>query len=230
MFGTFVSAKCNLYETFIISESNEETIDARVLELKAIENASFSEMDKSHVRAHIAKLVGGISTIHVGGVSDLIVRERKGRVEDAVEAVRSAIAEGIIPGGCYIQLELASLIEKHKERKLSWEIMSNALREPYKLLLENCGEDYTEVLTGLKTGKIFDANEHKYVDPYKAGIIEPAKVARVSIGNALSVASLLITLGGIVCVPRNSELEGQLAMAEQSFKSMMAAGGSNGQN
>jgi chaperonin GroEL len=222
--GSFTSAKSNLYETFIISEVNSDLIEARVTELKAIEASCHSDMDRMHVRSHIAKLVGGISTIHVGGVSDLKVRERKARVEDAVEAVRSAIAEGIIPGGCKIQIELSKLLESHPDKKPSWDIMINALREPFKLLLENCGENYEDIYPQLKDGQVFDANMHEFVDPFEAGIIEPAKVARVAIGNALSVASLLITLGGIVCVPRDSGLENQLALSKQTFQEMMNAG------
>jgi chaperonin GroEL (HSP60 family) len=76
----------------------------------------------------------------------------------------------------------------------------------------------------MKGNKIFDANMHEFVDPFKAGIIEPAKVARVAIGNALSVASLLFNVGGIVCVPRDSQLENQLAMSKQAFQDMMASG------
>lgn len=223
--GQFTSAKSNLYETFIISEVDSDLIEARVTELKAIEASCHSDMDRMHVRSHIAKLVGGISTIHVGGVSDLKVRERKARVEDAVEAVRSAIAEGIIPGGCKIQIELSKILESHPNKKPSWDIMIFALREPFKLLLENCGENYEDIYPQLKDGQVFDANMHEFVDPFEAGIIEPAKVARVAIGNALSVASLLITLGGIVCARRDSNLENQLELSKQTFKEMMNAGG-----
>ncbi len=227
-FGFFTFAKSNTYETFIMAEPESEVLENRIIELKAIEESCFSDMDRMHVRANIAKLTGGISTIFVGGVSDLKVRERKSRVEDAVEAVRSAIAEGVVPGGCLIHLELSKLISKHKDRKPSWDIMINALKEPYKLLLTNCGEDHDEIVKQSKSqpkGSVFDANQHKFVEPYKAGIIEPAKVVRVSIGNALSVASLLITCGGIVCVPRDSQLENQLAMSKQAFSDMMDAGG-----
>lgn len=224
-FGKFVFAKSNTYETLLIAEPEADVIEHRIKELKALEESCLSELDKMHVRANIAKLTGGISTIFVGGVSDLKVRERKARVEDAVEAVRSAIAEGVIPGGCLVQLELANLIENHAEKKESWNIMINALREPFKLLLTNCGEDHDEILASLPEGKVFDANNHAVVDPFEAGIIEPAKVARVAIGNALSVASLLITCGGIVCVPRDSQLENQLAMSKQAFKDMMSTSG-----
>lgn len=222
-FGKFSFAKSNTYETFLMAEPDADVIEVRIKELKSIEESCFSEIDKMHIRANIAKLTGGISTIFVGGVSDLRVRERKARVEDAVEAVRSAIAEGVIPGGCLVQLELADLLENHPERKEAWCIMISALREPFKLLLNNCGENHEEILLQLTPGKVFDANKHEIVDPFEAGIIEPAKVARVAIGNALSVAALLITCGGIVCVPRDSQLENQLAMSKQAFKDMMNA-------
>lgn len=224
-FGTFTFAKCNMYETFLTSDSDPNVIEARLTELKAIEESCFSDMDKMHVRANIAKLTGGISTIFVGGVSDLKVRERKARVEDAVEAVRSAIAEGYIAGGCHIQQELRDVIATHPDFKSSWQIMIDALKEPLRLLLENCGEDFESIAPHVGAKQVFDANLHQFVDPFKEGIIEPAKVARVSIGNALSVASLLITLGGIVVVPRDSALENQLAMSQQAFKDMMASQG-----
>lgn len=224
-FGTFTFAKSDTYETLIIAEPDSVALENRIAELKALEDTCFSEVDRMHVRANIAKLTGGISTIFVGGVSDLKVRERKARVEDAVEAVRSAIAEGVIPGGCLIQLELANIIENSVDKKPSWSIMVNALREPFKLLLNNCGEDHDEIAKNLPKGKVFDANKHEIVDPFEAGIIEPAKVARVAIGNALSVASLLITCGGIVCVPRDSNLENQLAMSKQAFRDMMSTAG-----
>ena len=224
-FGTFTFAKCNMYETFLTSNSNPNDIENRLIELKAIEDSCFSDMDKMHVRANIAKLTGGISTIFVGGVSDLKVRERKARVEDAVEAVRSAIAEGYIPGGCLTQMELVNEIQDHPNKKPSWDIMVNALQEPLRLLLSNCGESFDDLHSLIRDGQVFDANQHKIVDAYDAGIIEPARVARVSIGNALSVASLLITLGGIVVVPRDSGLENQLAMSKQAFSDMMSSQG-----
>lgn len=224
-FGQFSFAKCNMYETFIIANSDPNDIENRLTELKAIEDSCFSDMDKMHVRANIAKLTGGISTVYVGGVSDLKVRERKARVEDAVEAVRSAIAEGSIAGGCKIHMELIELIGKHPDKKPSWDIMVKALKDPFKLLLENCGESFDAIFPLIKGNNVFDANQHKLVNPYEAGIIEPAKVARVSIGNALSVASLLITLGGIVVTPRDSGLENQLAMSKQAFQDMMSSQG-----
>jgi chaperonin GroEL len=232
--GSFDTAKINMYETFISTVSDVHKIDVRVSELKSMSEAAFSEIDRMHFRAAIAKLTGGISTIHVGGSSELEVREKKARVEDAVEAVRSAIAEGVIPGGCIMHLKFAELLKNQLTDKPATIILINALKEPIKLLLNNCGEDWIPVVDRFEKSlalapedmflTVFDANKHEFVNAVEAGIIEPAKVCRVSLGNAISVASLLITLGGIVVVPRDSGMETQLEMSKQAFKDMMASG------
>lgn len=227
--GTFKNAKVNMYETFIYSYSNPEAIEARIQELKSIEKTAFSEFDRAFLRAAIAKLTGGISTIWVGGSSDLEAREKKDRVEDAVEAVRSAIAEGIVPGGCVMQLQLSHLLKTHPDKKPSWDILAKALTEPFTLLLSNGGEDVEEIYPQISydveqidrlPNCVFNADEHEIVKPFEAGIIEPAKVTRVSLENALSVATLLITLGGIVCVERDANIEAQMELASAAFKNM----------
>lgn len=233
-FGKFEEAKINLYEAVLTNDMDPVMIEERVAQLKSIAEAANSDQDKMHIKAAIGKLTGGVSTIWVGGGSELEAREKKARVEDAVEAVRSAIAEGIIPGGCGVHLVLADMIARDPNAKPSWTIMIEALRAPFNLLLSNCGEDFADVWNALHpyiVGKdlppvrIFDANAHLIVDPMEAGIIEPAKVCRVSVGNALSVASLLITLGGIVVVPRDVNLENQLSLSKQAFRDMFSGAG-----
>lgn len=231
-FGAFDNAKVGMYESVVQSVPDSERIDSRLAELKHLMDVAPSDFDKMHIKAAIGKLTGGISTIWVGGGSELEAREKRDRVEDAVEAVKSAIAEGIVPGGCAVQLVLAYLINKHPDKKPSWSIMSTALTEPFDLLLNNCGENTQDIWPlieaeyinqkGLPT-KVFDANQHIVVDPMTAGIIEPAKVARVTIGNALSVASLLTTLGGIVVAPRNAGLEQQMELSKGAFREMMSS-------
>lgn len=230
-FGRFDSAKVNMYEAFIICEPDGELLESRINELKSIRNAAFSDMDKSFLNAAIAKLTGGVSTILVGGSSDLEIREKKARVEDAVEAVRSAIQEGYVTGGCSMHLKIQTLLKKHKERKPSWEVLETALTKPFRELLSNCGEKYEDVApmihdevfnSSTELPKVvFNAYTHQPEDPLKAGIIEPAKVIRVSLANAVSVASLLTTLGGIVVVPRDNNLEMQMELANQAFQNMM---------
>lgn len=235
-FGAFDNAKVGMYESVVQAVPDAERIDSRLAELKHLMDISPSDFDKMHIKAAIGKLTGGISTIWVGGGSDLEAREKRDRVEDAVEAVKSAIAEGIVPGGCAVQLVLADVIRNHADRKPSWDIMAQSLTEPFNLLLYNCGENLEEVWPLLKSSFesqiglpafIFDAQTHEIVDPMVAGIIEPAKVCRVTIGNALSVATLLTTLGGIVVSPRNAGLEQQLELSKGAFKEMMSASTGN---
>lgn len=231
-FGSFKTAKVNLYETFITAEPDSDRLEARIAELKSIAQIAPNDRERMFAKAAISKLTGGVSTIWVGGGSELEAREKKARVEDAVEAVRSAIAEGILPGGCGVQLVLADIINRHPDRLPSWSIMERALQDPFKILLSNCGEDYIDIWNALgqhivdrdsPPTRIFDANSHEIVDPLEKGIIEPSKVCRVSIGNALSVASILSTLGGLVVSPRNAELEQQLALSKSAFREMMSA-------
>lgn len=234
-FGAFDNAKIGMYESVVQGVPDSERIDSRLAELKHLMDVSPSDFDKMHIKAAIGKLTGGISTIWVGGGSELEAREKRDRVEDAVEAVKSAIAEGIIPGGCAVQLTISQMISLNPNKKPSWDIMAEALSEPFNLLLNNCGENIEEVwpeirnhiLTSAELGKlpemVFDAQQHIIVNAVAAGIIEPAKVCRVTIGNALSVASLLTTLGGIVVSPRNASLEQQLELSKGAFREMMSA-------
>jgi chaperonin GroEL len=233
-FGAFDNAKVGMYESVVQSVPDSDKIDARLAELKHLMDISPSDFDKMHIKAAIGKLTGGISTIWVGGGSELEAREKRDRVEDAVEAVKSAIAEGIVPGGCATQLVLSRMIANHPNKKPSWDIMVEALTQPFSLLLNNCGENVDEVWPSLgehihnsanmkqMPTLVFDANQHIIVDAMATGIIEPAKVCRVTIGNALSVASLLVTLGGIVVAPRNAGLEQQLELSKSAFRDMMS--------
>ena len=224
--GSFTEATVNTYESFIQAEGEPEAMEDRIQELKAIHDAAFGELDKHHLRAHIAKLTGGVSTIVVGGSSDLEIREKKGRVEDAVEAVRSAVAEGIVPGGGFSHLGIIEQLVEYGNSNdvIGWQILVNALHAPLKLLLTNAGEDYDSIVKELQSNSpndIFDAENRKFVTLADNNVIEPAKVVRVSIGNAISVAALLMTLGGIVVVPRDTNLEQQMEMANLAFKNMM---------
>ena len=230
-FGKFSKVTMNMYESFVQCSPDVDKVDLRVGELKAIYETA-SELDKAHLRAAIAKLTCGISTVKVGGSSDLEIRERKARVEDAVEAVKSAISEGIVTGGCTMHLRLMKLLLDHPDHKQSWGILEDALMRPISRLLENCGEEPALILNKLCTNEglenmgqlphmVFDAYSHTFQDPVKHGIIEPTKVVRVSIGNALSVASLIMSLGGVVVGYRDAGLEAQLEMADHAFKNML---------
>jgi chaperonin GroEL len=225
-FGEFKTARVNTYECFIQCESESASIEARVSELKGLLDSVKSEHDRAHIRASIGKLTGGISTVFVGGITDAEIRERRDRVQDAVEAVRSAVAEGVVPGGCSMHLTLAEHLRRPGAPQ-AWQVLIDALQQPLELLLTNCGELelYSSVAKAIKDSatsgvpsKVFDADTHTMVNPFDVGIVEPSKVHRVAIGNAISVASLLVTLGGIVVSPRDYNMETQLELSRAAFK------------
>lgn len=224
-FGHFESARMNTYETFVLATPDTERLDRRVAELKTNLNMAPNEHDRAHLRAMIGKLTGGLATIWVGGTTDAEIRERRDRVQDAVEAVRSAISEGVVAGGCAVHIKLSNAIDNHMSKKPSWEILSSALRKPLFYLLRNCGEEDlygSTVDLMMKDGWfIFDAENHTTADAFEAGVIEPTKVHRIAISNALSVASLLATIGGVVVAPRDYNLESQLEISKSAFKDMM---------
>ena len=231
-FGLATKVKVNAYEAFIQSESDPELLEERVSELKGVMDAAKSEHDKAHLRAMIGKLTGGIATIWVGGMTDAEVRERRDRVQDAVEAVRSAVAEGLVAGGCATHIGMIRSIES-QDRPDSWNVMAKALSYPITVLLGNCGEEdqigfvrslIEASLDGFFAPMVtFDAYDHKMVNAFEAGIIEPAKVHRIAIGNALSIATLLVTLGGVVVSPRDHQLETQLEVSKNAFKDMLSS-------
>lgn len=235
-FGFFEQVRCSYYETFLRADIDSDRLEKRVDELKAILAGAKSEHDSAHLRAHIGKLTGGIATVWVGGMTDAEIREKKDRVQDAVEAVRSAVAEGTVPGGCATHLSVVNLLINHSDQKPSWNILIGALKQPFFRLLTNCGEEdiashvssrVFENIVSSKNGlatKTFDADNHEIVDATQAGIIEPAKVHRIALGNALSVAAVLMTVGGVVVAPRDYNLETQLELSKDAFKNMLHQG------
>ena len=235
-FGEAEKFKMDNYETFFQCEIDSDRVSARVEELKALLATCQSEFDRSHVRSHISKLIGGICTIWVGGMTEAEIRERKDRLQDALEAVRSAIAEGCCAGGGVTYLALGKAIIAHPDYTKyqgSWDVLVKALYAPMRMILANCGESEIEgeflvkVVGGfIKGGEVvkptitYDAANHVYVNPSESGIIEPAKVLRVAIGNSLSIATILATLGGIISSSVNPDLEAQMDAASSALKNI----------
>lgn len=233
-FGYFNTCRSSYYETFVRCDIDSNKVEERVEELKAVLSASTTPHDQAHLRAHIGKLTGGIATVFVGGMTDAEIRERRDRVQDAIEAVRSAVESGLVPGGCATHLSLINRIMGDINYKPSWSILTQALSQPIGRLLSNCGEEdlaqeISEAICrsigedGLAS-KTFDADVHEMVDAFERGIIEPAKVHTVAIGNALSVAGVLMTIGGVVVAPRDYGLETQLELSKNAFQQMLHQG------
>jgi chaperonin GroEL len=187
--------------TIVNGSGAKQDIEARCNQIKRQMEETTSDYDREKLQERLAKLSGGVAVIKVGGATELEVKERKDRVEDAINATRAAVAEGIVPGGGIALLRatkiLANAHHKNEDEKLGIEILKRALQAPARQIVDNAGLD-----ASLVVGKImendsfnfgFDARKGEYTDMIKSGIIDPVKVVRIALQSAASVASMMAT-------------------------------------
>jgi len=192
--------------TLIDGAGKKNDINARCEQIRAQVEETSSDYDKEKLQERLAKLAGGVAVIKVGGATEVEVKEKKDRVDDALHATRAAVEEGIVPGGGVALLRASKALTKtdasNDDQKVGIEIVRRALAVPLRQIAENAGEDGAVV-----AGKVsenasvnfgFDAQGGKYVDMVKAGIIDPTKVVRVALQDAASVAGLLITTEAMI--------------------------------
>ena len=177
----------------------KDEIQARIGQIKNSIAETTSDYDREKLQERLAKLAGGVAVIKVGAATETEMKERKLRIEDALNATKAAVEEGIVPGGGTILIQIAKSIEDFKlegEEGLGVEIVKKALSAPLRQIVINAGIDAGVVIEKVKNsenGTGFDAAKEEYVDMVKAGIIDPAKVTRSAIQNAVSVSSVLLT-------------------------------------
>jgi chaperonin GroEL len=192
--------------TIIDGAGKKKDIQARVAQIRAQIEETTSDYDKEKLQERLAKLAGGVAIIRVGGSTEIEVKERKDRVDDAMHATRAAVEEGVVPGGgvalLYATAVLAKLKPENNDQKVGIDIVRRALQTPLRLIVENAGGDGSMVVGKLLDQKNavhgYDAQSGTYVDMVKAGIIDPTKVVRLALQNAASVAGLLITTEAMV--------------------------------
>ena len=192
--------------TVIEGVGGSENIKGRVEQIRAQIEETTSDYDKEKLQERLAKLAGGVAVIRVGGSTEVEVKERKDRVDDALHATRAAVEEGIVPGGgvalARASLILAQLNGDNEDQKFGIEIVRKAVQAPLRQIAANAGEDGAviggKVLENSDYGFGFDAQSGTYRDLVAAGIIDPTKVVRVALQNAASVAGLLITTEAMV--------------------------------
>ena len=201
MLGSCDKVVINKENTTIVNgNGDKQGIQDRVAQIKAQIEKSTSDYDKEKLHERLAKLAGGVAVIHVGAASEVEMKEKKDRVEDALSATRAAVEEGIVPGGgvSYIRAieALKDLKGDNEDQNTGIAIIKRALEEPLRQIVENAGEEGSVVVQNVKDGKGsfgYNAFLGKYEDLKKAGVIDPTKVARVAIENAASVAGTLLT-------------------------------------
>jgi chaperonin GroEL len=187
--------------TIIEGAGKKEDITGRVNQIRAQIEETTSDYDREKLQERLAKLAGGVAVIRVGGATEVEVRERKDRVDDAMHATRAAVEEGIVPGGgvalARASLVLAKLKADNEDQRVGIDIIRRAIQVPLRQIAENAGEDGA-VIAGKVLDKDeytfgFDAQSGEFKDMVKAGIIDPAKVVRTALQDAASVAALIIT-------------------------------------
>jgi len=203
MLGRAKSVKVEKENTTIINgEGKASDIKDRIAQIKAQIEDTTSDYDREKLQERLAKLAGGVAVINVGAATEVELKEKKHRVEDALSATRAAIEEGIIPGGGVTLIQAVHALEKEditgydEDEKIGFKIVRRALEEPIRQIAENAGMDgsiIAERAKNEKKGIGFDASNMEWTDLLKAGIIDPAKVTRSALQNAASIAGLLLT-------------------------------------
>jgi chaperonin GroEL len=191
--------------TIVEGAGKTSAIEGRIKQIRAQIEETTSDYDREKLQERLAKLAGGVAVIKVGAATETEMKEKKARVEDALNATRAAVEEGIVPGGGVALLRAAKGLEKLKlegDEKVGANIVRRALEEPIRQIVENAGLEGSVVVEKVKAATVptqgFDADSMEYVDMLQAGIIDPAKVERVALQNAASIASLLLTTEALI--------------------------------
>jgi chaperonin GroEL len=191
--------------TIIEGGGKTGAIEGRIKQIRAQIEETTSDYDKEKLQERLAKLAGGVAIVKVGAATETEMKERKARVEDALNATRAAVEEGIVPGGGVALLRASKGLDSLKlsgDEATGADIVRRALEEPIRQIIQNAGLEGSVVVEKVKAAKDvaygFDAESNEYVDMMHAGIIDPTKVERVALQNAASIASLLLTTEAII--------------------------------
>ena len=186
--------------TIINGAGNKSDITARVNQIKSQIESTTSDYDREKLQERLAKLAGGVAVLYVGAASEIEMKEKKDRVDDALAATRAAVEEGIVPGGGVAVVRASTTLAKVKadneDEKTGVSIIERAVEEPLRQIVENAGIEGSVVVAKVKDGKAdfgFNAKTEKYENLYKSGVIDPAKVVRIALEHAASVAGMLLT-------------------------------------
>ena len=192
--------------TIVNGKGQSDMIAARKQQIKAQIEKTTSDYDREKLQERLAKLSGGVAVIYVGAASEVEMKEKKDRFDDALHATRAAVEEGIIPGGGTALIRAAEKLNKVKpeneDEKLGIEIIRRAVEEPLRMIVENAGLEGSVVVNEVKNGKGdygYNARTEKYEMLFESGVIDPAKVTRVALENAASIAGMLLTTECVLC-------------------------------
>ncbi len=213
MLGTAATVKVDKDNTVIVGGSGDkDEIDARVASIRKQIEETTSDFDREKLQERLAKLTGGVAVIQVGAATETELKERKLRIEDALNATKAGVEEGIVPGGGVALVNAIPAVAKYVktlsgDEKTGANIIMRALEEPVRQIAENAGFEGSVVVEKVKTGKVgtgFNAYNEEYMDMISAGIVDPAKVTKSALANAASASAMLLTTeAGVVDVVKD---------------------------
>jgi len=191
--------------TLIEGAGSTKEIQGRIKQIRAQIEETTSDYDREKLQERLAKLAGGVAIVKVGAATETEMKEKKARVEDALNATRAAVEEGIVPGGGVALLRASEALDSLKlsgDEGTGVLIVRRALEEPIRMIVENAGLEGSVIVDKVRAmvpvTRGFDAETNEYVDMMEAGIIDPTKVERVALQNAASIASLLLTTEALI--------------------------------
>jgi chaperonin GroEL len=201
------------HTTIIDGAGKKKEIEGRISQIKAQIEETTSDYDKEKLQERLAKLAGGVAVIKVGGATEVEVKERKDRVDDALNATRAAVEEGVVPGGGVMLLKASGAITvkgENDDQDAGIQIVRKALQAPIRQIAENAGVEGSivvgKVLEARGGGFGYDAQKDEYGDMIEKGIIDPAKVVRTALQDAASIAGLMITTeAGVAEAPKKAD-------------------------
>ncbi|PVX52040.1 chaperonin GroEL [Balneicella halophila] len=186
--------------TVVNGGGDKEAIDSRVSQIRTLIQNSTSDYDKEKLQERLAKLAGGVAVLYVGAASEVEMKEKKDRVDDALSATRAAVEEGIVPGGGVTYIRALEAIKDLKgdtdDETTGIEIIKRAIEEPLRIIANNAGQEGSVIVNAVRNGNDdygYNARTGEYVNLMSAGIIDPAKVTRIALENAASIAGMLLT-------------------------------------
>jgi chaperonin GroEL len=199
--------------TIIDGAGKGSDIKARIESIRQQAEEATSDYDKEKLQERVAKLSGGVAVIKVGAATEIEMKEKKARVEDALHATRAAVEEGVVPGGGVALIRAQRVLDKlegaNEDQTVGVRILSRSIEEPLRQIVDNAGEDAAVVLNRVKEGKGsfgYNAANGEFGDMLEAGILDPTKVTRLALQNAASVAGLLLTTEVMVAeAPKDEE-------------------------
>ena len=220
LLGTAEKITVNKDNTTIVNGAgNKENIAARVAQIKAQIANTTSDYDREKLQERLAKLAGGVAVLYVGAASEVEMKEKKDRVDDALSATRAAIEEGIVPGGgvTYIRAieSLEGLKAENDDERTGIDIVKRAIEEPLRQIVANAGKEGAVVVQKVREGKAdfgYNARSDKYENMFVAGVVDPAKVTRVALENAASIAGMFLTTECVIVEKKEENPAPQMPM------------------